>query len=466
MLARSNKGIALIAITLSVGGLVLMRAPKGASGSGQSVIGSTPVGTKTSTFFGPGLRGELALSHGSVLAQPGAELYADLKLTADRSTETTRAPLAIAIVLDNSGSMQGEKLDEAKRSIVRMIGDMQDNDEVAFIKYSDSSSTLQPLRRLGDVRGDLLERVRSLQAEGGTNIPSGLRAGREALAVASQGRVKRVVLVSDGLDSTRSEAERLASDAAERGVVTSSLGIGLDFDEMYMSSVAARGHGNFAFVKDGAALGTFLKKELTETATTVVENTKVRFTLPAGVRFVRATGADASVVGDELTLTAGALFSGEERRVFLEFSTDLQKGVSRTLEARASWDKVGSKHTDVTAAPLAFTATEDAKQVTASIDPLVRARSVSVQASRRQTEAAEAMARGDSARAAALIGSNAQALRAAASSAPPALAGPMLKQAEIYDDDLSGYQRGGAAAKAAGKAAVARESAFAKKGSL
>jgi Ca-activated chloride channel homolog len=462
MLARSNKGIALIAMTLSIGGLVLMRAPKSAGGGETTFVG-TGISNKASTFFGPGLRGELTLSHGNVAARPGFELYADLKLTADKSEHAVRAPLAIAIVLDNSGSMQGEKLDEAKRSIVRFIGDMQDNDEVSFIKYSDSSTVLQPLRRVGDVRSSLLERVRSLQAEGGTNIPSGLRAGRETLAEASQGRVKRIVLVSDGLDSTRVEAERLAGDAAERGVVTSSLGIGLDFDEMYMSSVARRGHGNFAFVKDGAALGTFLKQELIETASTIVENTKVRITLPAGVRFVRATGADASVSGNELTLSAGTLFSGEERRVLLEFATDLEKGANRELAARASWDKVGGKHTDVDASPLAFAATDDMSRVTASLDQAVNIRAVSMRASNRQVAAAEAMARGDEAQAFGLIQQNTVELRAVAAAAPSALAAPMMKQAAAYDSDLGALRAGGSAAKAATKGAVARESAFSKK---
>jgi Ca-activated chloride channel homolog len=463
MLARSNKGIALIAMTLSIGGLVLMRAPKSAGGGEPGIAIGTGISNKASTFFGPGLRGELTLSHGNVLARPGFELYADLKLTADKSAQAVRAPLAIAIVLDNSGSMQGEKLDEAKRSIARFIGDMQDNDEVSFTKYSDSAMVLQPLRRVGDVRSALLDRVRSLQAEGGTNIPSGLRAGRDTLTEASQGRVKRIVLVSDGLDSTRVEAERLAGDAAERGVVTSSLGIGLDFDEMYMSSVAHRGHGNFAFVKDGATLGTFLKQELTETASTVVENTKIRITLPAGVRFVRATGADASVSGNELTLSAGTLFSGEERRVLLEFATDLEKGANRELAARASWDKVGGKHTDVDAAPLAFAATDDNSKVTASLDQTVNVRAVSIRASNRQVAAAEAMARGDEAQAFGLINQNTVELRAMASAAPPSLAKPMMKQAEAYDSDLSGYKVGGSAAKAAAKGAVARESAFGKK---
>jgi Ca-activated chloride channel homolog len=463
--SRSNKSLAVIAMTLSVGGLVLMRAPKGATAGNPVVVDSTmPNGKNSASFSGPGLRGELALSHSHVLSNPGFQVYGDMTLKADASQEKVRAPLSLAVVLDISGSMSGEKIEEGKRSIVRMIADMQDNDEIALVTYSNDANLVQPLRRLGDIRSALVERVRSLGPEGGTNIPSGLRVGRQALAEAGKGRVKRVVLVSDGLDSTRAEAERLAGESAENGVVVSSLGIGLDFDEMYMSSVASKGHGNFAFVKDGAALAAFLGKELKETANTVVENTKIKLTLPEGVHFVRASGANTTLVGNELTLSVGALYSGEERRVFLEFNTDLAKGSSSTVMTHASWDKVGGSHAEVSASALALAASDDARAVTASIDPIVNARAVTVVASRRQTEAAEAFARGDLGRAQGLIAQNQVELKAAASAAPAAMAAPMARQAAAYESDGLSYARGGSGAKAAAKSAVAREHVYSKDG--
>ena len=89
-------------------------------------------------------------------------------------------------------------------------------------------------------------------------------------------------------------AETIARQSAEQGVTISSLGVGLDFDEAYMGAVARSGRGNFVFVSDAAALATFLKRELKETATTTVEKAEVRLKLPEGVLFVRATGADVN----------------------------------------------------------------------------------------------------------------------------------------------------------------------------
>ena len=139
----------------------------------------------------------------------------------------------------------------------------------------------------------MIARVSALSANGGTNIAPALSAGLRALEGAARGRVKRVVLASDGLDGTRVQSESVARESAGRGVTVSSMGIGLDFDEGYMGGVAQAGHGNFAFVRDGAALTTFLQRELLETASTTIESAAARIKLPEGVRFVRAIGADA-----------------------------------------------------------------------------------------------------------------------------------------------------------------------------
>ena len=142
---------------------------------------------------------------------------------------------------------------------------MREEDQIAVIRYSSVASVVQPLARLGDVRESLATRIKQIEADGGTAIPLGMRDRHEARSTtAGRGRVRRVVLVSDGLDSSRMESRDTSPlrPGFEHGVTVSSLGIGLDFDETYMGSVSRSGHGNFAFVKDGAALSAFLQREL------------------------------------------------------------------------------------------------------------------------------------------------------------------------------------------------------------
>ena len=82
------------------------------------------------------------------LSKPGETITAD---AAERAQQ--RAPLSIAVVLDTSGSMGGEKIEQAKQAVVRLIRDLRDDDERAFLRYSTDSEIAQPLARAGAVRG-------------------------------------------------------------------------------------------------------------------------------------------------------------------------------------------------------------------------------------------------------------------------------------------------------------------------
>ena len=296
MLPRVRRGVALSAIVLSAGGLILHRAPAAASG-GRPIANGAPAIVTTghgSAFSGPGAHGNIALTQSRVLSGSPQRLYAEVTFNADQTAEAKeRAPVSLAVVLDTSGSMSGEKIDQAKTAILKLIANMKDEDQIAFIRYSDTHDVLQPLARLGDVRQNLVRRIQELSADGGTMIAPALAEGKRVLEEAKSDRVRRIVLASDGLDGTRAQSQAFARAAFDEGITVSSLGIGLDFDEKYMGGVAENGHGNFAFVKDGSSLNGFLQQELVEASTTTVANSEVTLHLPRGVRFVEAMGADA-----------------------------------------------------------------------------------------------------------------------------------------------------------------------------
>ncbi|APR86698.1 hypothetical protein A7982_12047 [Minicystis rosea] len=432
---RVRRGLAVSMVVLSTGGLVLARAPAGATPRvGPDTHVTLAGGSNASTFHGPGVSGRIALSHTKVLARSNQRIFAEIDLKADAAGKRVeRAPLSMAIVLDTSGSMGGEKIDQAKQSAIQMIREMRDDDEIAFVRYASETEMVQPLAKVGLVRESLIARINAIAASGGTNIPPALTQGLAALNIAGAGRVKRVVLASDGIDSSRAAAEQIARDAAERGVTISSMGIGLDFNEAYMGGVAVAGHGNFAFVNDASALATFLKRELHETATTMAQNVTARVELPAGMRFVQAIGATGRMEGRELVIAAGSLFAGDERRIIVELDTDMPLGETRTLEGAVAWTATFGDATSARFAGLALRGSDDALAVDEGRDGAVLANATSVLASARQIEAAEAYARGDTARAQALVDRNMHELQAAATAAPAA-APALAAQARAYDE--------------------------------
>ncbi|MFO0586170.1 MAG: VWA domain-containing protein [Polyangiaceae bacterium] len=463
--SRVRRGFAACAVILAAGGLVLVRAPSHARGDAAvtSVASpSAPNGPTTATFQGARAHGRFSLSHGKLLAGAPRTFYGELVLSADASEQAKqRAPLSLAVVLDRSGSMSGEKLDRAKESVIELVRTLDADDEISLVQYDNSSEVVQPLARVGNVREALIAKVRAISDGGGTNIPPALAMGLDQLKEASRGHVRRVVLASDGLDSTRQQAEEIARRSAQQGVTISSMGIGLDFDEGYMGGVAQAGRGNFAFVKDASALAGFLKREVKEGASTTIESATARISLPAGVRFVRATGAEVRSVDDNvLELSMGSLFAGDERRVVIEMTGDVPAGELKNLGGSVKWGLVGGGDVDAKIDPIAIGGATDTREVEESRDGSVLASAVSALASVRQLEAIEAYNRGESGRAQALIGENEVALQAAASAAPAPAAAALDRQLADYGDAKRAFAAAppkSAEGKAAAKASAAKD---------
>ncbi len=467
MTSRVRRGIALSAVVLATGGLVLYRAPAAAFTGDSSTHEPSPLtaGKNSASFSGPGVHGMVSLSHTRILSGRETTVFADVRVVADadsRAREEKRAPIALAVVLDTSGSMSGEKIEEARRSVLRLLSEMRDDDEITVVRYSDTSELIQPLARIGNVRQSLSSKIAQLDAGGGTNIPAGLQHGLRALDEATRGRVRRIILVSDGLDSTRAQAENLARSSFSSGITVSSLGIGLDFDESYMGSVAQSGHGNFAFVKNGAALASFLHRELEETAGTTVENARVRLQLPDGMRFVSATGADAMMNGNDVELAIGSLFAGDERRVVVELAANTYRaeGSSFDIDATASWREVGGSSVTARASRLSLLASNDTSEVERGRDGAVLASATSVVASRNQIEAANAYAQGDVTRAAQIAEKNEVNLAAAIAVAPAPAATALNTQMKAYRAERNGFATvapQSAAGRAAAKEATVKD---------
>jgi Ca-activated chloride channel family protein len=237
------------------------------------------------------------------------------------------------------------------------------------------------------------------------------------------------------------------------------MGIGLDFDESYMGGVARSGHGNFGFVNDGPTLTAFLQRELKETAGTTIEAASVRVMLPDGVRFVRATGADARADAAGVELKVGSMYADEERRVLLELSANMSDGAAAMVTGYATWQQVGASTGTANIPALSLVAVADPVQVDRSRDGTVLARAASVAASERQLQAAEAYAQGDQRRADALIGENLAELHKAMAAAPAPVASSLAAQSASYESakkDFDSVAPSRTAGKFHAKAAAAK----------
>ena len=198
----------------------------------------------------------------ALIAGVGQKLPVLIRVQAPDAVETekkTRKPYHLALVIDRSGSMSGPPLAEAVRCAKHITDQLQPTDTASLVIFDDRVQTLVPARPVGD-RKALHLALSQIHSGGSTNLHGGWKAGADGLLPgAAEAALARVILLSDGnanvgeITDTTSIAA-LCAQAAERGVTTSTYGLGRDFNEELMVEMAKRGGGNHYYGDTAADL--------------------------------------------------------------------------------------------------------------------------------------------------------------------------------------------------------------------
>jgi Ca-activated chloride channel family protein len=386
-----------------------------------------------------------------------------VRLRADHPTAAVRPPLDLAVVIDRSGSMSGEKIRAVKEAALDLLNRLGPADRVTLISYSSDvrvHTTRRPVDE--DGRADLRREILGLQASGNTALGPALLSALDLLERAErpEAQMAHVMLLSDGLaNAGESRPEVLAARAAQafvRGVSVSTLGVGLDYNEDLMTKLADQGGGRYHFIRDGGAVASVLGDEMTGLAGTVARGIELDLDGAPGVRVARVFGYAADADDGRARVRVGALAAGQTREILVRLAVT-DPGAARIALGRiqARFRDAGGAPGSAEAAPSVARAV-DAAAMRAAENPAVTVRAAEVESADRLQLAARATDEGRYDEARDMIRGALDGLRTQQRLTPsPKLAG-RISDLEEAAGEVQSAQQGGTAQKAFAKKYKAR----------
>jgi Ca-activated chloride channel family protein len=295
------------------------------------------------------------------------------KITTPEKQNATRVPLDLVLVLDRSGSMQGDKIEKSKLAITQIIDHMGNNDRLHLIEYGSSVNTVFTHGTIED-KENLLVKVRGIRALDGTNLYNGLVAAKDLIqdlhqrsALENIKRLRRVFLFSDGEANEGNvnprDIESLSQHTLDRyDTQVSSFGVGAYFNEPLMRGIAQHGGGEYFFIGNAEDISHVVGIATKGSMSIIGRKAILRLFPNENVKVTKVYGSKSTENG--LTSTQiGDLRSDDTRRMMVDLiirTAGFKHGEMKTLLAYAvEYENVETGKLEIVAGEMTMECTEN-----------------------------------------------------------------------------------------------------------
>jgi len=205
----------------------------------------------------PEIEGHPLLKHQVLFSRPTLVeidepqlIYALLELGPREDGEKIAAPpLNVCLLLDRSTSMRGEKMDMVKAAAIQFLRSLRSHDVFSIITFSDKPDVLIPAGdQAGRAKHEAL--IQMLQTTGGTEMLQGLQAAmQEVRRTIDPMRVHHIILLTDGHTyGDEKGCLQLAEEAAALNIGITGMGLGNEWNDIFLDSLASRTGGTSAYI--------------------------------------------------------------------------------------------------------------------------------------------------------------------------------------------------------------------------
>jgi len=358
-----------------------------------------------------------------------------------RDADQTRPPGTLEVVLDRSGSMGDGRLVAAQRAIESLIDRLDPSDNFGLVVFDDQAQVIVPAGPLTD-KAAAVAAVRSLHLGSMTNLSGGyLRGIQEARRVVGEDGSGTLLLVSDGHANCgvtdHAQLADLATGGRQHDLTTSTVGVGLGFDEELMGVLARGGGGTARFGEEADEAGAAMTAEVEDLLEQSAQAAHLTVRPSGEVSAVTLLNdLPATVIEDGFMVDLGDLYSGEHRRLVLEIEVPAIDGLglAQVCELELGWVDVSEMKSEKVTLPVHVNVVPGDQAAGRIPDPIVVSERLFQEAQRAKKEAGEALRQGDRDRASHIWMTAKESLDAAIPAASPETRDELSKESALLGD--------------------------------
>ena len=187
-----------------------------------------------------------------------------------------RTAINLCLVIDRSGSMEGAPLEYVKQACAYVVDMLTPNDVLSIVTFEETVDVLMAPQRVTN-KQPIKDGIARLMPGNTTNLYDGLSLALQQVVAGTEGnRATRMVVLTDG-DPTSGIKDfpsltNLAGEIKAKGISTTFLGFGPDYNEELLAGMAKRAGGTYRYIDRPETIPDVFRGELDKLMTTVARN--------------------------------------------------------------------------------------------------------------------------------------------------------------------------------------------------